>query len=195
MLSLEALDQATSCSGRHTECVLFQTNLPEKVDGTAATASEGANDESLYLKFFTTKLRFYIGYHGLFIGIWLQTAKFGSGCLRGVRQGPSRGSCKARMETKGCNTPTVRVGQEFQIVQGSTSTVESAKHRGPTRLLFVAVRKLHVRVRKRGIGGRELLKTDDRHVSRGTRPGAVLNELASDADRSCQQDPADNLFE
>lgn len=61
--------------------------------------------------------------------------------------------------------------------------------------MFVAVRKLHVCMKKWVIGDRELFKTNDRHVSRGTRPGAVVNKLASDADRSCQQDPADNLFE
>ena len=73
--------------------------------------------------------------------------------------------------------------------------VEPGKYRGPARLLFVAMRKLHVRMRNWGIGNRELLETDDRHVSRGTRPGIALNKLASDAGRSCQQDPAGNLFE
>ena len=61
--------------------------------------------------------------------------------------------------------------------------------------MFVAVRKLHVRMRKWGTRDRELLQTDDRHISRGTRPGVVLNKLASDADRSCQQGPAEYLFE
>ncbi len=99
------------------------------------------------------------------------------------------------METKCCDAPTVRVGQEFQIVQGSTSTVESGKDRGPARLLFVAVRKLHVCMRKWGTGVWKLLQTDDRHINRGTRPGVVLNKLASDASRPYQQDPAVDLFE
>ena len=70
MLSLKSLDQAKSLSEHHTECVLFQANLPEKVNGTTATAAEGANDESLNVIFFDTELGFYISYHGLFIGIW-----------------------------------------------------------------------------------------------------------------------------
>ena len=176
-------------------CVLFQANLPEQINGAAATASEGPNYESLHVVFFAKELGFYIRYHGLFIGIWLQGAEFGPCFLRGVRQSSSRGSCKACVVSECGNAPTARVGQKFQVVQDSISTVESAKNRGPARLFFVAVRKLHVRMRKWRTRDWELLQTDDRHIGRGPRPGVVLNKFASDADRSCQQDPAENLFE
>ena len=61
--------------------------------------------------------------------------------------------------------------------------------------MFIAVRKLYVRMRNWGIGNGEFLESDDRHVKRGTRPGVALNELASDAGRSCQQVPADSHVE
>ncbi len=50
---------------------LIKPNFLEKVNGATSAASEGTDNKGFDVSFFPSELRFDIGYHGLFIRIWL----------------------------------------------------------------------------------------------------------------------------
>ena len=50
---------------------LIESDFPEKVNGATSAAPEGTDNKSFDVGFSPSKLRFHIGYHRLFVRVWL----------------------------------------------------------------------------------------------------------------------------
>jgi hypothetical protein len=54
------------------------------------------------------------------------------------------------MEAEGRDTSAGRIRQEFEIVERAATVAEASEHVNPSRLLFITVRELDMRMRQRG---------------------------------------------
>jgi hypothetical protein len=105
----------------------------------------------------------------------------GSPCLHGCEgQCAGRGACEPRVETESCNSSTDLIGKEFEIVQLSTSLVESSQHLRPAGLTLITVRELYVGVGQGIIGNGKLLESYNRNVPWSVWPGIIFLQNASD---------------
>lgn len=135
--------------------VLGNAGLPEEVNRTGSTTSQGSNDQNLYslLPFLGAlqRLTHFLD-HFAFIGVRLQFAQLALpilGLLGGKREGTSGGAGETGVETE-CGDTSVGNGvfEEFEVVEGTLALGESAEDVIPSGLLLVAVGELDVRVRE-----------------------------------------------
>ena len=97
-------------------CLLFQTDLPEKIYRTPTAPTQGSNHKGPRL-FNRVSQMLLDGIHHLRL-VPVRVQVTGSlPCLYG-RQGQSTcgGACKPSVETEGRDPPTFLIGQEFEII-------------------------------------------------------------------------------
>lgn len=151
--------------------VLGNTGLPEKVNSTGSTSSQGANDQHLYplLAFLGAlqRLAHFLD-HLTFVGVRLQFAQLALtvlGLLSGKGEGTGGSTGETGVETE-CGDTSVGNGvfEEFKVVKGALALGESAEDIVPSALVLVAVGELDVRVGK-GIAAlqdmKELVKVEE----------------------------------
>ena len=159
--------------------VLFQPDLPEKINSTATASTKRADDQGFHGLSVAAKLRLDIRDHCILVWIGLKLTQFLTCALRSKCKCARCGTCKAGMEAKRSHTAARVVVQELEIVKCSTSTMEAGENLGPTALLLVAMRELDVRVWEWLVTLGKLLQPDDRDVARRRWPGVVVDELAA----------------
>lgn len=92
---------------RNHEDPLVQSNLTEEVYCSSSTPAECANDQRLYTLPIASQLFFDIIDHGGFIWVWIQPFQFSPILLRSQGQSTRCSTCKASMESKGGDSPSL----------------------------------------------------------------------------------------
>lgn len=96
-------------------------------------------------------------------------------------QACSSGTCKSSVEAESCNTSSILVLQEFEVIEQSVTLNEAIEDFGPAALLLVAVGELDMRMSDGCLLYWQLLETENGRVEGCILPSPVVDKLASNS--------------
>lgn len=149
--------------------LLVEANLAKEINSAASTSSESTDHECPDALSAPSKDLLHVVHHRLFVLVGLQTAQYPPVPFRGQSERTCSRPREAGMETKCGDAATTHIGEELEIVERTTPSVESVEDRLPPSLSLVTVCELDVRVRQGIVGSGQLLEAYDWDV--GGRAG------------------------
>jgi hypothetical protein len=162
---------------------LLEPDLPEQIDRSSSATSQRTNHQRPHRPAQLLQLHLDPLNHLALILERLQSSQPSLPIRLGSHsQASRRRSRKSGMEPERGDPSARGVGEELEVVQGSSSESEPTEDVGPAALVLVAVRELDVRVGEGSLGLLELLESDDgRRLGAVGGPRVVRDELAANA--------------